>query len=46
MRRTLLAGITLAFMTTMSAAHAADSLQFACSGDMIEPAGLARLLKP
>jgi hypothetical protein len=45
MRRTLLAGITLAFMTTMSAAHAADSLQFACSGDMIEPAGLARAPK-
>jgi hypothetical protein len=39
MLRTLLAGITLAF--TMSATNAADSIQFTCKGDMIEPAGLA-----
>ena len=37
---TLLKGITLAFV--VSAAHAAHSLQFTCTGDMIEPAGLAR----
>jgi hypothetical protein len=29
----------------ISAAHAADSLQLTCSGDMIEPAGLARAPK-
>jgi len=40
MLKTLLKGITLAFV--VSAAHAADSLQFTCTGDMIEPAGLAR----
>ena len=43
MLRTLLTGITLAFV--ISAAHAADSLQLTCSGDMIEPAGLARAPK-
>jgi hypothetical protein len=43
MLRTLLAGITLALV--ISAAHAADSLQLACSGDMIEPAGLAKAPK-
>ena len=32
--------ITLVFMVT--AASAADSLQFSCTGDMIEPGGLAR----
>jgi hypothetical protein len=41
--RTLLTGITLAFV--ISASHAADSLQLTCSGDMIEPAGLARAPK-
>ena len=40
MLKTMLKGITLAFV--VSAAHAADSLQFTCTGDMIEPAGLAR----
>ena len=40
MLKTLLKGITLAFV--VSAAHAADSLQFTCTGDMIEPAGFAR----
>jgi hypothetical protein len=44
MLRALLAGmIPVAFM--ISAAHAADSLQLICSGDMIEPAGLARAPK-
>jgi hypothetical protein len=43
MHRTILTGITLAFV--ISAAHAADSLQLTCSGDMIEPAGLARAPK-
>jgi hypothetical protein len=43
MLKTLLTGITLAFV--ISAAHAADSLQLTCSGDMIEPAGLARAPK-
>jgi hypothetical protein len=43
MLRTLLTGMTLAFV--ISAAHAADSLQLTCSGDMIEPAGLARAPK-
>jgi hypothetical protein len=43
MRRTLPIGITLAFM--IGAAHAADSLQLTCSGDMIEPGGLARAPK-
>ena len=44
MHRTLLAGmIPLAFM--ISAAQAADSLHLTCSGDMIEPAGLARTPK-
>ena len=35
-----LIGITLVF--TVTAASAAGSLQFSCTGDMIEPAGLAR----
>ena len=43
MVRTLLIGLTLAFV--ISAAHAADSLQISCSGDMIEPSGLARVPK-
>lgn len=44
MHRTLLAWvIPLTFM--ISAAQAADSLQLTCSGDMIEPAGLARTPK-
>jgi hypothetical protein len=43
MHRTLLTGITLAFV--IGAAHAADSLQLTCSGDMIEPGGLARAPK-
>jgi hypothetical protein len=43
MLRTLLVGITLA--STMSATNAADSIQFTCKGDMIEPAGLARAPK-
>jgi hypothetical protein len=43
MLRTLLTGMTLAFV--IPAAHAADSLQLTCSGDMIEPAGLARAPK-
>jgi hypothetical protein len=38
-----LIGITLVFMVTP--ASAADSLQFSCTGDMIEPAGLARAPK-
>jgi hypothetical protein len=39
MLRILLAGITLALV--ISAAHGAESLRLTCSGDMIEPAGLA-----
>ena len=43
MLRNLLTGIALDFV--ISAAHAADSLQLTCSGDMIEPAGLAKAPK-
>jgi hypothetical protein len=43
MLRTLLTGVALIFM--FSAAHAADTLQFTCNGDMIEPAGLSRAPK-
>jgi hypothetical protein len=43
MLRTLLTGITLAF--AISAAHAANSLQLTCSGEMIEPAGLSQAPK-
>ena len=43
MLRNLLTGVTLAFV--IDAAHGADSLQLTCSGDMIEPAGLARASK-
>ena len=40
--RTMFAGIALA-CTAVSVAQAADPLQLACTGDMIEPGELPRL---